>query len=139
MNSIFAKHKEADGRALTLDTWLDEEFGSIGTPERDAIEQEAQRDIDAYYADPANAEASKNWRPWENAPLGNLFEAIRDTRQAQNLSQDELGAKAGVPAREISDLEQGANTDLGVLSKVCRALGLKAFVDFGLKGKIALW
>ena len=57
-----------------LNTLVDEAWGKIGTPERDAMEKQLQEDV--------------------NACL--VGEAIRKTRLAQKLTQEELGERIGV-------------------------------------------
>lgn len=102
-----------------LNTLVDETWGKIGTPERDAMEKQLQEDV--------------------NACL--VGEAIRKTRLAQKLTQEELGERIGVQKAQISRLERGTSKiTLPTLSRVFQALGIKtATLDLGMAGRIALW
>ena len=53
----------------SLDVLTDEVYGKEGTPRRDAMEKQLKEEANAYY----------------------VGEAIRRMRQAQNLTQEELG------------------------------------------------
>lgn len=68
-------------------------------------------------------------------------EAIKKARQAQNLTQEELGERIGVQRAQISRLEKGKSViTLPTMSRVFRALGIKSGVlDLGSGGKVALW
>lgn len=57
-----------------LSELVDDVWGPIGTPERDAMEAQLKEDLQAYY----------------------IGEAIKAERLKQNLTQEELGAKVGV-------------------------------------------
>ena len=58
----------------SLDVLTDEVFGKIGTPKRNAMEKQLKEEVNAYF----------------------VGEAIRKMRQAQNLTQEELGERVGV-------------------------------------------
>lgn len=97
---------------------LDEHFGPMGTPERDAHETRVAEAVHAY----------------------NIGEAIRKARIEQNLTQEELGERIGVKKSQISRLEKGNSITIPTMSKVFRALGIMtATVDLGKIGKVALW
>jgi len=102
-----------------LSVLVDETWGPIGTPERDAMEAQLKEDLNAYF----------------------LGEAIRKARQAQNLTQEQLGKRIGVQKAQISRLEKGKSViTLPTISRVFRALGVKtAALDLGAMGKVALW
>jgi DNA-binding XRE family transcriptional regulator len=75
----------------------DEIIGKIGTLERDRFEYELQLDL-----------------------IGN---AIKQTRQERNLTQEELGKLIGVQKAQISKLEKNAsNITLDTLLRVFNAL-----------------
>lgn len=101
------------------DELIDDVWGKIGTPERDAMEAQLKEEIQAYY----------------------IGEAIKAERLKQNLTQEELGAKVGVKKSQISKLENGkCIITLPTMSKVFRALGFgSASLDLGVGGKVALW
>lgn len=98
---------------------VDEVWGKTGTKERDMMEMQLKEDVNAYY----------------------LGEAIRKTRKAQNLTQEQLGERIGVQRAQISRLEKGNSTiTLPTLSRVFQALGIAtATLDLGIAGKVALW
>ena len=62
-------------------------------------------------------------------------------RQAQNLTQEQLGKRIGVQKAQISRLEKGkCIITLPTMSRIFQALGVAtATLDLGLGGKIALW
>ena len=98
---------------------VDEVWGPIGTPERDAMEAQLKEDIQAYF----------------------VGEAIKKERLKQNLTQEELGERVGVKRSQICKLENGKSSiTLSTMSKVFRAVGIAtATLDLGTGGKVALW
>lgn len=103
----------------TIEELNDEIWGPVGTPERDAMEVQLKEDLNAYF----------------------VGEAIKKARQAQNLTQEQLGERIGVHKAQISKLEKGKTImTLPTISRVFRALGVTtAALDLGAMGKIALW
>ena len=101
------------------DDLVDEVWGKIGTPERDAMDARLKEEVDAYF----------------------VGEAIKKERLRHNLTQEELGKKIGVKKSQISKLESGKCViTLPTMSRVFRALGIKsAVLDLGIGGKVALW
>lgn len=98
---------------------VDEVWGKEGTPERDEMEARLKEELHAYF----------------------VGEAIKKARQAQNLTQEELGKRIGVQRAQISRLEKGKSViTLPTMSRVFRALGITSGVlDLGAVGKVALW
>lgn len=98
---------------------VDEVWGHVGTPERDAMEAQLKAEADAYF----------------------VGEAIRKARLAQNLTQEELGERVGVKRAQICKLERGKGfMTLSTLGRVFRALGVtSATLDLGSAGRVALW
>ena len=98
---------------------VDEVWGEIGTPERDEMEFRLKEELNAYF----------------------VGEAIKKARQAQNLTQEELGRRIGVQRAQISRLENGKSViTLPTMSRVFRALGINSGVlELGTLGKVALW
>lgn len=98
---------------------VNEVWGEVGTPERDRMEAQLKEELHAYY----------------------VGEAIKKARQAQHLTQEQLGERIGVQRAQISRLEKGKSViTLPTISKVFRALGVKtAALDLGAMGKVALW
>lgn len=105
-------------KLYSMEEVLDEHFGPMGTPERDAHEARVAEAVHAY----------------------NIGEAIRKARIEQNLTQEELGERIGVKKSQISRLEKGNSITIPTMSKVFRALGIMtATIDLGKIGKVALW
>ena len=103
----------------SLDVLTDEVCGKIGTPKRNAMEKQLKEEVNAYF----------------------VGEAIRKMRQAQNLTQEELGERVGVQKAQISRLEKGKSViTLPTMSRIFQALGVAtATLDLGIGGKVALW
>lgn len=90
-------------KTYTLDEIQDELIGKIGTPDRDLFEYELQMDL--------------------------IGKAIKRTRIARNLTQEELGKLIGVQKAQISRIENSAsNVTMDTLLRVFTAL--KAKVKF---------
>ena len=84
----------------TLDEVTDELIGKVGTPERDKFEYELQMDL--------------------------IGQAIKQTRQERNLTQEELGKLIGVQKSQISRIESNAsNVTINTLMRVFNALQAK--------------
>ena len=87
-------------KAYTLDEVQDKLIGKIGTPERDLFEYELQMDL--------------------------IGKAIKQTRQARNLTQEELGKLIGIQKAQISRLEnKTSNVTMDTLLRVFTALKAK--------------
>lgn len=102
-----------------LSVLVDETWGPIGTPERDAMEAQLEADVNAYF----------------------VGEAIKKARQAQNLTQEQLGERIGVQKAQISKLERGKSViTIPTISRIFRALGVTSgSLDLGAMGKVSLW
>ena len=102
-----------------LSVLVDEAWGPIGTPKRDALEAPLKEELQAYH----------------------IGETIKAERLRQNLTQEELGEKIGVKKSQISKLESGKCViTLPTMSRVFKALGFgSATLDLGPGGKLALW
>ena len=101
------------------DELIDDVWGAIGTPERDAMEAQLKEEVYAYYGG----------------------EAIKSARLQNHLTLEELGVRLGVKRSQICRLESGKNSiTLSTLSRVFRALGIPSgTLDLGMAGKVALW
>ncbi len=55
--------------------------------------------------------------------------AIRQAREAQNLTQEQLGERIGVQRARISSIEKGTNLRLSTLSRIFSALGMEVKLD----------
>ena len=101
------------------DALIDDIWGKVGTPERDAMEAQLKEEVNTYF----------------------VGEAIKKARIQHNLTQEELGEKIGVKRSQICKLENGrCSPTLSTMSRVFRALGFTtATLDLGIGGKVALW
>ena len=87
-------------KTYTLDEVQDKHIGKIGTPDRDKFEYELQMDL--------------------------IGQAIKQTRQERNLTQEELGKLIGVQKSQISRIESNAsNVTIDTLMRVFNALQAK--------------
>lgn len=99
---------------------VDEVWGKIGTPERDAMEAQLKEELHNYY----------------------VGEAIKKARLAQHLTQQQLGERVGVQRAQISRLEKGKSViTLPTIRRVFRALGIESgTLRLGATGgEVALW
>ena len=103
----------------SLDVLTDEVFGKIGTAKRDAMEKQLKDEVNACF----------------------VGETIRKIRQAQNLTQEQLGERVGGQKAQISRLEKGRSViTLPTISRVFQALGITSgILDLGIGGKVTLW
>ncbi len=103
----------------TLDEALDMHFGVKGTPRRDKFDAEVEEALNAY----------------------RLGEVTKKARLQENLTQEELGKRAGVHRAQISKLERGHDVSFTTIRRVFRALGVAtATLDLGTSiGKLPLW
>ena len=106
-------------RLTSLSELTDEVWGKPGTAERDEMESHLRAEVNAHF----------------------VGEAIRNARQAQNLTQEELGRRIGVQRAQISRLEKGSSViTLSTMSRVFKALGITTgTLDLGVAGRVALW
>lgn len=97
---------------ITLEESKDKLLGKIGTPERDAYEEELK--------------------------LFAVGAAIRQTRKAQHLTQEELGQMVGVQKAQISRIENGKNLTFATVLKLFKAMNISVGLDLGKLGRVAL-
>lgn len=98
----------------THEEMLDRVIGVRGTPEREKYED----DINNFL----------------------IGEAIRQTREAKNLTQEQLGELMGVKRAQISKIESGKSVNFSTIVRAFRAMGVQsANLDLGSLGKVALW
>ena len=94
-------------KTYTLNQVQDDLIGTIGTLNRDRFEYELQMDL--------------------------IGQAIKQTRQERNLTQEELGKLIGVQKAQISRLESNAsNATIDTLIRVFTALKVKATLQVEL-------
>ena len=99
-------------KTYTQEEMLDRTLGMKGTPERD--------EYDAMVYD----------------YLVGL--AIRRAREAQNLTQQQLGERIGVQRSRICSIERGSNLRLSTLRRVFSALGMEVKLDISNMPSIPL-
>src|ERR1700752_4323736 len=93
-------------KLIPFEDILDEHFGKIGTPKRDAFEMKVKLDV--------------------------IGLAIKDARLKRNLTQEQLGKLVGVQKAQISKLESGVkDARLDTILKVFTAL--KAKISFNIE------
>lgn len=87
-------------KTYSLEEMTDKHIGKIGTPNRDAFENELRLDL--------------------------LGQTIKNIRQEQNLTQEELGELVGVKKAQISKIENSlTDARFDTILKVFRALNVK--------------
>ena len=97
---------------------LDTVIGKKGTAARNDFEARLKAEIDAYQ----------------------IGEAIKQTRQQQNLTKKQLGERMGVQRAEVSKIESGRSITYATIFRAFRALGVQtASLDLGEYGRVALW
>ncbi len=104
-------------KLTSFEDFQDKNFGKIGTPSRDAFEKKVDDAIQAY----------------------KIGEAIKQARTASKLTQEQLGEKVGVQKAQISRLERGHGITFSTMARIFKALNVKASLDMGSIGKVALW
>ncbi len=74
----------------------------------------------------------------EQLDLFLIGDAIKQARQAKNLTQEDLGKLVGVQKAQISRIENGKNLTFATVIKLFKAMGLSARLEVDSLGKIAL-
>lgn len=93
-------------KTYSLDEMIDKHVGKLGTPNRDAFENELRLDL--------------------------LGEAIKQARKERHLTQEELGQLVGVKKAQISKLENSlTDARFETIIKVFKALNAK--VNFNVE------
>lgn len=90
-------------KIYTQDEMLDMTVGPKGTPRRDAYDAKVEDYL--------------------------IGLAIRQARESQNLTQEELGERIGVQKARISSIERGTNLTLSTMRRIFKALGLEVKLD----------
>ena len=94
----------------TLEELTDKYIGKIGTPKRDAFENELRLDL--------------------------LGHAIKEARKERNLTQEQLGELVGVKKAQISKIENNAtDARFATILKVFKALDAKINVNIELNNR----
>ena len=100
----------------TLDEMTDRYIGLVGTPKRDDFERRLAAELHAY----------------------RVGEAIKQAREAKNLTQTELGERLGVHRAQVCRLESGKSITLASMMRVFNALGVQVSLDMKGIGSVAL-
>lgn len=103
-------------KLYTLDELKDRDLGPIGTPRRDEYERKLAEELQAYH----------------------VGEAIRQAREAQQLTQAELGKKMGVQRAQVCRLESGKSITLASMMRAFRALNVQVALDMKGIGRVSL-
>lgn len=82
--------------------FVDRVLGKVGTPERDAMEMQIKEEKESYM----------------------MGESLKKARMSQNLTQEQLGKKAGVDRSQVSRLERGKSATLSSIKRISQALGV---------------
>ena len=96
----------------TQEQMVDKHVGTKGTPAREEYDEQVE--------------------------LMLVGEAIRKARQAQQLSQEQLGEMVGVQKAQISRLENGKNLTLASIVRLFKALNQRVTLDIPSVGRVAL-
>ena len=88
---------------------VDEVWGKVGTPERDAMEAQLQEDLKACQ----------------------LGEALKDERKKRNLTQRQLGELMGVGRSQVSMIECGRTRNYSAIARAFKAMGISSSFSFG--------
>lgn len=97
-------------KTVSLDTMIDKHIGKHGTEKREKFENELRIDL--------------------------LGQAIKQARQACNMTQEELGELVGVQKAQISKIENSVkNARFETIMKVFEALGAKVSFKVELNDK----
>lgn len=100
-------------KTVSLDTMIDKHVGKLGTENRNKFENELKIEL--------------------------LGEAIKQARQEQNMTQEQLGQLVGVQKAQISKIENSVtNARFDTILKVFTALGAKINFNVELPNKVKL-
>ena len=105
-----------DMKLYSFEDLLEEDYGRVGTPKRDEFERSVDEAVQAY----------------------RVGEAIKKAREAQQLTQAELGEKMGVQRAQVCRIESGKSITLTSMMRAFRALGVQVALEMKGIGKVAL-
>ena len=103
-------------KLTTLEELEDRDLGPIGTPKRDEYERKHADELHAY----------------------RVGEAIKKAREAQELTQSELGERMGVQRSQVCRIESGKSITLKSMMRAFHALGIDVALDMKGVGKVML-
>lgn len=93
----------------TFEDLKNRHLGMIGTPERDAYEEEVREAIKTYQ----------------------IGEAIKLARKEKNMTQDQLAELMGVKKAQVSRIERGMNPTFNTVVRAFHALGIPISLTCG--------
>ncbi len=105
-----------DMKLYSFEELLDEDYGPVGTPERDKFERGVDEAVQAY----------------------RVGEAIKQAREAQEMTQAELGKRMGVQRAQVCRIESGKSITFSSMMRAFRALGVQVALDMQGIGRVAL-
>ena len=108
--------KVGDMKLYSFEELLDEDYGKVGTPERDEFERNVDESVRAF----------------------RVGEAIKQARESQKLTQAELGEKMGVKRAQVCRIESGKSITLASMMRAFHALGVQVALEMKGIGKVAL-
>jgi len=108
--------KKRDMKLYSFEDLLEEDYGRVGTPKRDEFERSVDEAVQAY----------------------RVGEAIKKAREAQQLTQAELGERMGVQRAQVCRIESGKSITLTSMMRAFRALGVQVSLEMKGIGKVAL-
>ena len=100
----------------SLEELKDRDLGPVGTPKRDEYERKLADEIHAY----------------------RIGEAIRQAREAQSLTQAELGERMGVQRSQVCRIESGKSITFASMMRAFKAMGIQVALDLQGVGRVAL-
>ncbi len=95
-------HKHGNFYYYTFEEVKDELYGKIGTPKRDEYEAEVAEMLRALQ----------------------LGEAIKTSREEQQITKEQLSERVGVRQAQISMIEKGKNLNFNTLMRIFKALNM---------------
>lgn len=124
-------------RLIDSSEFVDRVLGKVGTPERDAIELQIkeEKEINMLHSfdsvldrhiGPRGSKAREDFERevMEAVESSKMAERLKAARTEQNLTQEQLGKKAGVDRSQVSRLERGKSATLSSIKRISQALGV---------------
>lgn len=103
-------------QTYSFEAILDDTFGQRGTLAREEMERAVEAEVKAQ----------------------EVGKAIRSVREERNLTQQQLGALAGVQGIQVSRIEHGQDITLDSLTRILEVLGGSLTLRLGGLGELAL-
>ena len=109
---------------MSVDAMMDERYGKVGTPEREAFRKAAIEQVQLELASTAEREQA---RPKvKEAYAYCVGQIISDARKREKVTQQELAQRVGTNKSYISRIENGSvEPGAGMFLRILSALGLR--------------